>query len=121
VEVDEGQISQVIHNLTINSTRPAPDGGIIKVSAGNAELGANNEPRLKRADTWNITIEDTGIGMTKELMDKIFDPYFTTKQRGSGLDWLPYIRSSETTRSHRGFIKNRGRARGSISHSGRNG
>lgn len=85
VEVDEGQISQVIHNLIINSDQAMPDGGIIKVSAKNVELGADHEPRLKVGRYLNITIEDTGIGMTKELMDKIFDPYFTTKQRGSGL------------------------------------
>ncbi|HSC34916.1 MAG TPA: PAS domain S-box protein, partial [Thermodesulfobacteriota bacterium] len=85
VEVDEGQISQVIHNLIINSDQAMPDGGIIKVGAKNVELGADNEPRLKEGRYLNITIEDTGIGMTKELMDKIFDPYFTTKQRGSGL------------------------------------
>ncbi|MGH7849812.1 MAG: PAS domain S-box protein, partial [Thermodesulfobacteriota bacterium] len=102
VEVDEGQISQVIHNLIINSDQAMPDGGIIKVSAGNVELGANNEPRLKEGRYLNITIEDTGIGMTKELMDKIFDPYFTTKQRGSGLG-LATVYS--IVRNHEGHIE----------------
>jgi PAS domain S-box-containing protein len=102
VEVDEGQISQVIHNLIINSDQAMPDGGIIKVGAGNVELGANNEPRLKEGRYLNITIEDTGIGMTKELMDKIFDPYFTTKQRGSGLG-LATVYS--IVRNHEGHIE----------------
>ena len=52
VEVDEGQISQVIHNLIINSDQAMPDGGIIKVSAENVELDVNNELTIsKRADT----------------------------------------------------------------------
>ncbi len=102
VEVDEGQISQVIHNLIINSDQAMPDGGVIKVSAGNVELGRDNEHRLKEGRYLNITIEDTGIGMTKELMDKIFDPYFTTKQRGSGLG-LATVYS--VVKNHEGHIE----------------
>lgn len=85
VEVDEGQISQVIHNLIINSDQAMPDGGTINVSARNVELDVNNEFHLREGRYLNITIADTGIGMTEELIEKIFDPYFTTKQRGSGL------------------------------------
>lgn len=102
VEVDEGQMSQVIHNLILNSDQAMPDGGIIKVSAGNVELEAENEFRLKEGRYLKITIEDTGIGMTKELMDKIFDPYFTTKQRGSGLG-LATVYS--IIRNHEGHIE----------------
>ncbi len=84
-EVDGGQISQVIHNLIINSDQAMPDGGIVKISAKNTELDKNNELNIKEGKYLKITIEDTGIGMTAELIEKIFDPYFTTKQRGSGL------------------------------------
>jgi CheY-like chemotaxis protein len=55
------------------------------VSAGNVELGADNEMNLKEGRYLQITIEDNGIGMTEDLIEKIFDPYFTTKQKGSGL------------------------------------
>jgi PAS domain S-box-containing protein len=85
VEVDEGQISQVIHNLIINSDQAMPDGGIVNVGARNVELGADNEMNLKEGRYLKITIEDNGIGMTEDLIEKIFDPYFTTKQKGSGL------------------------------------
>jgi len=85
VEVDEGQISQVIHNLIINSDQAMPDGGIIKVSARNIELGTDNEMHLKEGRYITIAIADNGIGMTDDLIEKIFDPYFTTKQKGSGL------------------------------------
>jgi PAS domain S-box-containing protein len=85
VEVDEGQISQVIHNLIINADQAMPDGGIVNVSAGNVEVEADNEFHLKEGRYLNISIEDSGIGMTEDLLEKIFDPYFTTKQRGSGL------------------------------------
>lgn len=85
VEVDEGQISQVIHNLIINSDQAMPDGGIVNVGARNTELGADNEMNLKEGRYLKITIEDNGIGMTEDLIEKIFDPYFTTKQKGSGL------------------------------------
>lgn len=85
VEVDEGQISQVIHNLIINSDQAMPDGGVINVSARNTELGTDNGMHLKEGRYLKITIEDNGIGMTDDLIEKIFDPYFTTKQKGSGL------------------------------------
>jgi PAS domain S-box-containing protein len=85
VEVDEGQISQVIHNLIINSDQAMPDGGVINVSARNIELGTDNGMHLKEGRYLKITIEDNGIGMTDDLIEKIFDPYFTTKQKGSGL------------------------------------
>jgi PAS domain S-box-containing protein len=101
-EVDEGQISQVIHNLIINSDQAMPDGGIVNVSARNVEFGADNEFRLREGRYLNITIEDSGIGMTEELMEKIFDPYFTTKQRGSGLG-LATVYS--IVKNHDGHIK----------------
>ena len=82
-EVDGGQISQVIHNLVINSDHAMPDGGVITVRAANTAAegpdGGEDGKYIK------ITIADGGIGMTEELAEKIFDPYFTTKQKGSGL------------------------------------
>ena len=55
------------------------------MSARNIELGTDNGMHLKERRYLKITIEDNGIGMTDDLIEKIFDPYFTTKQKGSGL------------------------------------
>ncbi|MBI1910820.1 MAG: response regulator [Deltaproteobacteria bacterium] len=85
VEVDEGQMSQVIHNLVINAEQAMPEGGIIKVSAENAVLDENNPLPLKKGKYLKIQIKDTGIGIPEQNISKIFDPYFTTKEEGSGL------------------------------------
>ena len=85
VEVDEGQISQVIHNLIINADQAMPEGGVIKVRAENMTVKAEDNLPLKEGKYIRITIEDQGTGIPKEHLPKIFDPYFTTKQKGSGL------------------------------------
>ena len=85
VEVDEGQISQVISNLTINADQAMPEGGIIKVLAENVVVDAKEGLPLQKGKYIKISIEDQGIGIRKEHLQKIFDPYFTTKHKGSGL------------------------------------
>jgi len=84
-EVDEGQISQVIHNLIINADQSMPEGGIMKITASNNIIEESDELPSHLNKSILISIEDSGIGMTPELKQKIFDPYFTTKQKGSGL------------------------------------
>jgi CheY-like chemotaxis protein len=88
VEVDEGQISQVINNLVINAQQAMPGGGTVKVKAENINThahGAEHKLPLEDGRYLRITIEDNGLGIPEELLSKIFDPYFTTKQNGSGL------------------------------------
>lgn len=85
VEVDEGQINQVISNLIINADHAMPEGGIIKVRAENMTVAARQYPPLKDGRYVKISIEDQGVGIPKENLQKIFDPFFTTKQDGSGL------------------------------------
>jgi PAS domain S-box-containing protein len=85
VEVDAGQIGQVINNLVINAVQAMPEGGAIRVIAENAAAGLPDELPLAAGDFIRISIEDQGIGIPKENLSKIFDPYFTTKQKGSGL------------------------------------
>jgi PAS domain S-box-containing protein len=85
VEVDEGQINQVISNLIINSAQAMPEGGTIKVQAENTVVWTKDIPPLKNGRYLKISIEDKGIGIQEEHLRRIFDPYFTTKQRGSGL------------------------------------
>ena len=85
VDIDEGQINQVIANLTINADQAMPDGGIINVGARNTVIKREGALPLSKGKYVEITIEDHGIGISKEHLGKIFDPYFTTKQKGSGL------------------------------------
>jgi len=88
LEADSGQINQVINNLTINAVQSMPGGGKLKISAENipslAEAGEDVLP-LPEGRYVKITCTDTGMGIPKENLAHIFDPYFTTKQKGSGL------------------------------------
>ncbi len=86
VEVDEGQISQVIQNLIINADQAMPSGGTIYIGVENVRISANNGGvPLKPGLYIKVTIRDEGIGIPPEYLEKIFDPFFTTKQKGSGL------------------------------------
>jgi signal transduction histidine kinase/CheY-like chemotaxis protein len=85
VDVDEGQISQVIHNLVINADQAMPQGGILKLRAKNVRLDSQKAIPLPEGNYIAIAIIDQGVGIPKEYVAKIFDPFFTTKQKGSGL------------------------------------
>ena len=85
VEVDKGQISQVINNLIINADDAMPEGGVIKVRAENTVVCAEDALPLEDGKYVQIAIEDQGIGVPEGHLSRIFDPYFTTKQKGSGL------------------------------------
>ncbi len=84
-QVDEEQIGQVIQNLVINATQAMPNGGTLTVRAENRTLEAPNAWRLAAGPYVQITFRDQGIGMPADLLEKIFDPYYSTKQHGSGL------------------------------------
>ncbi len=84
VDVDRGQIHQVLNNLAINAKQAMPDGGILEVRAENCTL-KESELELPRGRYVKISLRDTGIGIAPENLPKIFDPYFTTKTEGTGL------------------------------------
>ena len=84
VEADPGQIGQVFQNLIINSVQAMPAGGTIDIHAANLKQEAAGK-LLSPGNYVKITIRDRGIGIPAEYLPKIFDPYFTTKQSGSGL------------------------------------
>ncbi|MCD6291847.1 MAG: PAS domain S-box protein [Deltaproteobacteria bacterium] len=85
VNIDSGQISQVIQNIIINAKQAMPDGGIIDIECQNFANEPQNQLYLKADNYVKITISDQGVGIPTETIDKVFDPYFTTKERGSGL------------------------------------
>lgn len=84
-EVDEGQISQAINNLVINAAQAMPEGGIVRISAENVLVRTEDTLPLSPGKYVKISVEDHGVGISEENLKMIYDPYFTTKQRGSGL------------------------------------
>ncbi len=85
VEVDPGQINQVIGNLVINANQAMPNGGTISIRTENMEIEAESNLSLSVGPYIKITIEDQGVGILNKHLANIFDPYFSTKQKGSGL------------------------------------
>jgi len=85
IECDIGQIAQVIHNLVINAKQAMPDGGTVEVAARNVMVGEADRLPLKEGAHVRLSIRDHGMGIEREHIPMIFDPYFTTKQRGVGL------------------------------------
>jgi two-component system, cell cycle sensor histidine kinase and response regulator CckA len=85
VEVDAGQLNQVVNNLVINADQAMPEGGTITIRASNVTLGPRDALPLQDGRYVRISVEDQGVGIARDQLSKIFDPYFTTKQRGSGL------------------------------------
>lgn len=84
VEIDENQISQVIGNIALNAQQAMPHGGTVRIRAENITPDNVNEP-LQKGDYVRISIRDQGTGIPEDHIDMIFDPYFTTKEKGSGL------------------------------------
>jgi PAS domain S-box-containing protein len=87
VEVDDGQIGQVIENLIINADQAMPEGGSIRVSAENVIIETDEDLAitLTPGQYVKLSVSDTGCGISKGDLTKIFDPYFSTKPTGSGL------------------------------------
>jgi PAS domain S-box-containing protein len=85
VDVDKDQVNQVFYNLVINAVQAMPGGGTVNLSAQNLDSGQGIGLPLADRKYVKVTIEDPGTGIPKDLLKKVFDPYFSTKPRGSGL------------------------------------
>jgi PAS domain S-box-containing protein len=83
--VDRGQIQQVITNLVINAKQAMVNGGILRIELHNELLNADQITNLKAGQYLKLAIKDQGIGIPQEYIEKIFEPYFSTKASGSGL------------------------------------
>ncbi len=85
-EVDMGKIGQVVQNLVINAIQAMPRGGKIVITGRNVSEEEAREKRLEPPGPYiELAFHDEGIGIPRENLDKIFSPYFTTKEGGSGL------------------------------------
>lgn len=100
VEIDPGQISQVINNLVINAKQAMPEGGYIDVTAKNTTL--NSGDNYKPGQYVMINIQDYGVGIPKANLAKIFDPFFTTKPEGTGLGLAT---SYSIIKKHDGYLE----------------
>jgi two-component system, cell cycle sensor histidine kinase and response regulator CckA len=101
VEIDEGQISQVISNLVINADHSMPDGGVIDVVVENVIVTHTEGLPLPDGQYVKISVKDYGSGMPRDYLQRIFDPYFTTKHRESGLGLAT---SFSIVKNHGGLI-----------------
>ncbi|MFG1430860.1 ATP-binding protein [Xanthobacter sp. V2C-8] len=87
VKVDVNQFEQVIVNLVVNARDAMPDGGTLTVRTANVPAGAcaaYGAGNLTPADYVVVEVEDTGTGIPPDIIDKIFEPFFSTKEVGKG-------------------------------------
>jgi PAS domain S-box-containing protein len=87
-EIDAGQISQVVANLVVNADQAMPNGGTLRVACDNFIYNSDTTPvipDLAPGDYIRVTIRDEGVGIPPSYLKRIFDPYFTTKPKGTGL------------------------------------
>jgi two-component system cell cycle sensor histidine kinase/response regulator CckA len=102
VEADEGQIGQVIQNIVLNADQAMPVGGMVRATAANmAADDVSLPPGYAKKDYVVIAIQDAGVGIPEQYLHKIFDPYFTTKEKGSGLGLAT---SYSIVKNHDGMI-----------------
>jgi PAS domain S-box-containing protein len=81
---DEAQLELALMNLIINARDSMPDGGTITVTGENHSLPADNELALAGGDYVVLVIADTGCGIAPEIVERVLEPFFTTKEIGKG-------------------------------------
>ncbi len=103
-EIDAMQIKQVIENMVANAREAMPEGGVVEVIAENITTGTNIRT-LGEGNYVRIVIRDKGIGIPRENLSKIFDPYFTTKEKkGRGGIGLGLAICDSIIKYHNGLI-----------------
>lgn len=106
VEVDRGQIEQVLLNLYVNAWQAMPGGGTLYLQTDNVHIGATGKGYYDDqipGKYVRISVTDTGIGMDEKTKGRIFDPFFTTKDRGRGTG-LGLASAYGIIKNHGGFI-----------------
>jgi nitrogen-specific signal transduction histidine kinase/CheY-like chemotaxis protein len=84
-DIDRGQMSQVIQNLALNARQAMPEGGVIDIRCENLSADNLKSVPLPRREYVKISITDSGVGVPEENLERLFDPFFSTKKDGSGL------------------------------------
>jgi two-component system, cell cycle sensor histidine kinase and response regulator CckA len=102
VDADAAQISHAVNNIVINAREAMPQGGTITIRTENADIPGDTALPLAPGTYVKISIEDQGVGISREDLSKVFDPYFTTKaeqHHGLGLAVAYFV-----VRKHDGHI-----------------
>jgi PAS domain S-box-containing protein len=102
ITADKGQMSQVFNNIVLNADQSMPGGGKISISADNVIVGSDETLPLPRGKYVKIGIKDEGVGIPEEHLNKIFDPFFSTKTKGHGLGMTTVY---SIIQKHKGHIK----------------
>ena len=100
-QLDAIQIGQVIHNLVLNAVQAMPQGGTVRVRVRSIPTPAHFAQAGRRDPYLSIEIEDEGEGVAFDLRQRIFDPFYTTKPKGTGLGLAT---SDQIVRQHGGSI-----------------
>jgi len=106
-EADDGQVSQVLINLCLNARDALPEGGVIRISAGNVQIDVVDSAKnldARPGEYVCLTIHDNGAGIAPEVRARIFEPFFTTKPFGKGTG-LGLAVVFGIIRQHRGWIE----------------
>jgi len=105
IGADPTQIHQVLMNVCLNARDAMPDGGMIRIGVENLKIDQNYwmNPEAEAGRYVQITVEDTGTGMSEETVKRIFDPFFTSKPLGHGTG-LGLSTALTIVKSHGGFI-----------------
>jgi PAS domain S-box-containing protein len=103
---DATQIQQVLMNLCVNARDAMPEGGVLSIEAHPVELTEADAERNIDAEPGPyvcLRVQDTGTGMPEDVMDKIFEPFYSTKEEGEGTG-LGLSTAYSIVQSHDGFI-----------------
>jgi PAS domain S-box-containing protein len=87
VMADRGQLEQILMNLAVNARDAMPGGGRIVIETSNAEVDdgyASGRPNLKPGSYARLSVSDTGSGMDPATLERVFEPFFSTKPKGHG-------------------------------------
>jgi signal transduction histidine kinase len=97
-------LHQVLMNLCLNARDAMPSGGTLTIAASNlpTEMVFSVNPEAVPGSFVLLEIKDTGNGIAPELLDRIFEPFYTTKEVGHGLGLSTTL---SIVKSHHGFIK----------------
>ena len=106
VEVDQGQIEQVLLNLYVNAWHAMPDGGDLSIQTENVKLGPDfcKVHDVAEGDYVKVSVTDTGVGMDQATLARIFEPFFTTKEVGKGTG-LGLASAYGIIKNHKGIIQ----------------
>lgn len=101
LEADHGQMNEVFNNILLNARQAMPNGGALTIDACNRHLQQDEIAGMPTGTYVQIRFKDQGTGIAKDILPRVFDPFYTTKQAGSGLGLAT---SYSIVKKHGGYI-----------------